>query len=202
MRHLSIYSLVLLSCLATGCKRQSTSTTVAASETYISSAGSVAFDVERKSSGPGAAGEWEASYTSHDKTAHFRIVLEPTATNVQFAGGRGKIVAESKSDATGLLIDLQKALEAKSLPHNISRASDLPFEYSILGENQSQIPGGNGGFNSIPPGSWVLLKVFFGDGEDESEVYLNLNPVLKKGEFSIKDVDYGDAVLSNLAKVL
>jgi hypothetical protein len=39
-------------------------------------------------------------------------------------------------------------------------------------------------------------------GAGSSEVYLNLNPVLGKGEFSIKDPDYGDGVLLELAKVL
>jgi hypothetical protein len=127
--------------------------------------------------------------------------LEPSSRG-KFAFGRGKIVAEPKSDATGLLINLQKALEAKSLPQNVSRATDLPIQYAILGQNQSQIPGGEGGFNSNPPGNWVLLKVFIGEGEDESEVFLNLNPVLKKGEFAIKDADYGNSIVANLAKVL
>jgi hypothetical protein len=33
-------------------------------------------------------------------------------------------------------------------------------------------------------------------------VFLKFNPVRRKGEFSIKDADYGDEVLRELAKVL
>jgi hypothetical protein len=38
--------------------------------------------------------------------------------------------------------------------------------------------------------------------EEENEVFLNLNPMLKKGEVSIKDAVYGDGMLAELAKVL
>ncbi|HEY3706860.1 MAG TPA: hypothetical protein VGL22_17490 [Terracidiphilus sp.] len=41
-----------------------------------------------------------------------------------------------------------------------------------------------------------------GDGDDESEVYLNFNSVSRKAQFSEKDVDYGDAVIAKLAAVL
>jgi hypothetical protein len=43
------------------------------------------------------------------------------------------------------------------------------------------------------------MKIFIGDGDDESEVFLNFNPVSKKAQFSEKDVDYGDAVVAKLA---
>ena len=32
-------------------------------------------------------------------------------------------------------------------------------------------------------------------------MFLNLNPVIKKGQFSIKDAEYGDIVLAHLARV-
>ena len=37
---------------------------------------------------------------------------------------------------------------------------------------------------------------------DEGEVFLNLAPALGKAEFSIKDSDYGNFVVGQLAKVL
>jgi len=46
------------------------------------------------------------------------------------------------------------------------------------------------------------MKIFIGEGEQEGDVFLNLNPVIKKGQFSIKDADYGDTVLAQLARVL
>lgn len=46
------------------------------------------------------------------------------------------------------------------------------------------------------------MKIFIGEGKHEGDVFLNLNPVIKKGQFSIKDSDYGDIVLAQLAQVL
>jgi len=46
------------------------------------------------------------------------------------------------------------------------------------------------------------MKIFIGEGDQKGEVFLNLNPVLGKGQFSIKDPDYGDTVLGQLASVL
>lgn len=69
-----------------------------------------------------------------------------------------------------------------------------------IGDNLSQ--GASGGFNAAPPGNWTAIKVFIGEGEQEAEVFLNINVVIKKGQFSIKDAEYGDLVLTQLAKVL
>jgi hypothetical protein len=46
------------------------------------------------------------------------------------------------------------------------------------------------------------MKIFLGKSDGPAEVFLNFNDVLHKGEFSIKDADYGDDVLGELAKVL
>lgn len=45
-------------------------------------------------------------------------------------------------------------------------------------------------------------SVPIGEGEQEAEVFLNINVVIKKGQFSIKDAEYSDLVLTQLAKVL
>jgi hypothetical protein len=76
----------------------------------------------------------------------------------------------------------------------------LLFKYVSFGENQSRSL--DGGFFTKPPGNWRPGKIFIGHGEQEGEVFLNINPVLKMGEFSIKDPDYGDVVLAQLASVL
>jgi hypothetical protein len=166
---------------------------------------SIGFDVEPVKSGNGSS-QWLATYASQGKTARFRIELGPaqgpdkpaSITNIKF--GKGRFVAEPGSDASVLLADLKKALEAKTLPAKMQRSSTLPFTFAILGENHSQASGG--GFNENPPGNWTAMKLFLGDGDEEAEVFLNLNPVTKKGEFSIKDPDYGDGLLKYLAKVL
>jgi hypothetical protein len=76
------------------------------------------------------------------------------------------------------------------LPDRVARAQTVPFTFASLGENQ------------LPSGRWSSLKLFFGEGEQECEVFLNLNPAIGKAEFSIKDSDYGDLLLAQFAKVL
>jgi hypothetical protein len=76
----------------------------------------------------------------------------------------------------------------------------LPFTFVNIGDNLSQAVGG--GFNLAPPGNWTAIKIFLGEGEQEGQVFLNINPVIRKGQFSIKDTDYGDLPLAQLAKVL
>lgn len=98
------------------------------------------------------------------------------------------------------MADLKKALEAKTAPANIRRVKELPFTYVNLGDNLSQALGG--GFNPSPPGDWTAIKIFIGQGEQEAEVFVNFNAAIGKGQFSIKDPDYGDLVLNQLATVL
>jgi len=53
---------------------------------------------------------------------------------------------------------------------------------------------------SKPPGNWLVTKLFFGD--DEGEVFLDLNPMEGAGGFSIKDVEYASVVMTELASVM
>jgi hypothetical protein len=46
------------------------------------------------------------------------------------------------------------------------------------------------------------MKIFLPQGGDDAEVFLDFSLDLRKGEFSEKDVDYGDEVLARLATVL
>jgi hypothetical protein len=143
---------------------------------------------------------YQAAYVAEGKTARFDIELTMARPSGQLpvAFTKGKFIAVRNSDASGLLMALQKTLQAKALPSNSVRVVELPFSAAILGEHVSHSP--NGGFAVKPPGNWTTIKLFLGDGS--SEVYLSLNPVLGKGEFAIKDQDYGDGVLKELAKVL
>jgi hypothetical protein len=112
--------------------------------------------------------------------------------------GKGRFIAEPGSEPEFFLADLAKVLEAKKTPTRTLRVAALPFEYVILGEKQSRSKDGS--FNDSPSGDWTVMKLFFGD--DQREVYLNFSPARNKAEFSIKDEDYGDFVVSELAKVL
>lgn len=175
-------------------------------EAYVSDPNSVAFDIEPLP-GRGSSQQWMATYVSQGKTAKFQIELSPStpiddkeSREFDIESGKGSFIAEEGSDASILLADLKKALEAKVIPTKVHRVKSLPFQFVSFGQNQSQ--GVGGGFNAKPPGNWTPMKIFIGEGEKEGEVFLNLNTAIKKGQFSIKDADYGDLVLAQLARVL
>jgi len=175
-------------------------------EAYLPDTASVPFDVEPVESVEGPL-QMKATYTSQGKTARFIIELghgkvssASDARDFPIKTGEGRFISEEGSDAGILLVDLQKALEAKKLPTLVPRSSSLPFTFAILGERQSQAPGG--GFNEKPSGNWTAMKIFIGQGDQEAEVFLNFNLVMRKGQFSMKDPDYGDLLLGELAKVL
>ncbi len=205
-RQTLLLCLVLLVIVLVACNRSQNDAQGAIAEAYVPDSGSVGFDVEPLPSGDGSL-ELKATYTSEGKTAKFTIAFAPAKTieakdskDFPMKIGHGKFVADPGSDASVLLADLTKALEAKTLPRKPKRVSVLPFTFVDIGDNLSQ--ASNGGFNSNPPGHWTAMKIFIGEGEQESEVFVNYNGVAKKGQFSIKDPDYGDLVLAELAKVL
>jgi hypothetical protein len=147
----------------------------------------------------------KASYTSQGKTARFTIEIGKSKasgpSDFPIKTGIGRFIAEPESDASILLADLQKALGAKQLPAVPAKLDSLPFVFAIVGERLSQAAA-DGGFNYSPSGNWTAMKIFIGEGDQEGQVFLNFNLALKKGQFSIKDPDYGDLVLRELAKVL
>jgi hypothetical protein len=69
-----------------------------------------------------------------------------------------------------------------------------------LGEKLSREKDGSQ--SPDPPGDWTSMKIFLPKGGDDGEFFLDVNPVLGKAEFSVKDSDYADYVLRELAKVL
>lgn len=194
---IALCGLVLLA----GCHAQKKET----AEVYIPDTNSVGFDIEPALE-PNAS-VWIGTYRSQGKTARFRFELGPAKTsdhpfpNVQVTSGKGRFTAVNDSEGDVLLNDLRIALEAKKLPTKVTRVAELPFTYVTLGEHQSQARR-DGGFNDKPRGHWTVSKIFIGEGEHECEFFLNFNPIIKKGQFSIKDPDYGDEVIAQLAKVL
>ena len=181
------------------CSRDSKSPSSPPVQPYSTAEGSLGFDIQPRGQ---PDGELVASYTSRGKTAKFRIELDRATssknTNLPMSFGKGRFLSEPGSDPESLLADLAEVLEAKKIPTKPSRSATLPFEYVLLGQKQSRSKDGS--FSNSPGGDWTSLKLFFGD--DQGEVYLNFSPVLNKAEFSIKDSDYGDFVIAELAKVL
>jgi hypothetical protein len=166
---------------------------------------SVRFEV-RNVSTEGTHHEWLCIHKHFGKTAQFRVQLEQECAksedvkNTPICFGKGKFFSLTESDSSQLLQDLQKALHAKNVPSHLKRLPFVQFDYVNLGENMSRLP--QGGFAENPRGDWTAMKLFLGKGEDEAEIFFNINAVAGQGEFSIKDEDYGDAVLKELASVL
>jgi hypothetical protein len=200
-----ICCLAILSTAAVACNQSVRGTQEHASDTYISVPGAVPFDIQPLPSKAGP--EWLATYQAHGKTARFRIEFRDAhnlddrdSLDFDAMSGKGRFVAEPGSDCSALLSDLKVALEAKSLPAKVRRVNTLPFTFVSFGRNQSQAP--DGGFFADPPGNWTPIKIFIGHGDQESQVFVNVNPILRKGQFSVKDPEYGDIVLKQLAGVL
>lgn len=116
------------------------------------------------------------------------------------ARATGKFVAVTGSENTALLEDLKVTLEGQHTPKNSIRVAELPFDAVVLGENLSRDQDGS--LSTQPPGDWTSMKIFLPKGGDQGEFFLHVNPVLGKAEFSVKDPDYADYVLQELAKVL
>jgi hypothetical protein len=146
---------------------------------------------------------YDCTYAARGKTARFRLQFRQDGTNkstMPIASAHGMFVAVAGSDNSALLEDLAKALEAKHLPASGARTAELPFDAVVLGENQSR--GATGGYMADSPGGWKTVKIFFPAGGDDAEMFLNLNPRERKAEFRMKDPDYGDDLLKQLATVL
>jgi hypothetical protein len=166
---------------------------------------SVLFDLKPSNPSPNAVGFqfYDCTYKSRGKTAKFRLKFKQGRRFADdFAVGmvEGEFLPVAGSDNSALLPDLKTALDAKIIPRNSPRVTGLPFDAVILGEKQSR--SASGGFSANPAGDWMTIKIFLPKGGDEAQVFLNLNPSLGKGEFSLKDSDYGDYLLRELAKVL
>jgi hypothetical protein len=180
--------------LAAGCKSKPL-----VEPPYTAADGAVGFAVKLETDKSNLDGptRWLATHTSGGHTAQFRIEFDGAKDSSRL--GEGRLVAVTGSDAIVLMRELNKALEAKALPARVTRMESVPFEYFVLGGNLYRQT--DGGLSGDREGNWTAIKLFFGQ-HDEGELFLNLNPVLGKGEFSIKDPDYGDYLVAELAKVL
>jgi hypothetical protein len=193
-----IFPLLLTLLLTSACKSK-----VPADEAYTPMEGAVGFDtkLERGPANLEQTTTWLVTSQSAGHLATFRIELGPSKeTHAPFpvGFGKGRLLSITGSDSSVMLAQLKTALQAKAIPQSTKRVPDVPFTYAVFGLQTRRYP--DGGYGPEKTGTWITLKLFFRDGEPE--VFLNLNPVIGKGEFSIKDPDYGDEVISELAKVL
>jgi hypothetical protein len=173
----------------------------------VSGEAPVDFDLEPLPTGGDGSRQWIGTYNSSGKVARFRIDFGApesapgkTAGDSAVKSGEGTLIPEPGSDSSVLLVDLQKALHASTAPRAPTTKISVPFTYVNLGDNLSQ--AGPREFNANPPGNWTALKLIFGDGDRESEIFLHINASTKKGQFSMKDPGKGDLALAELAKAL
>jgi hypothetical protein len=151
----------------------------------------------------GGVQRYQCTYEAQGKTARFRVEISEGATSHEqfpITSIDGKFVADKDSDDSVLLEDLKKILQAPRPALRSRKVSELLFNGVILGRNYGR--DATSGYNAEPAGNWTVMKIFLPKGGDDGEVFLNINRIDGKGEFSIKDSDYGDYVLNALAKVL
>jgi hypothetical protein len=127
-----------------------------------------------------------ASYPGRGSTARFDIALDGFQSIEFLSTGRVTLIAVPGSDAHSFLAALERALDATRMPSTPKRVKRLALDCVILDYSRKT--------------GWIHTKLFFGD--DQGEVFLNLNPRTGRGEFSLKDSDYGNYVLAQLARVV
>lgn len=199
-----MFSVALLVGSFVGCKQKAPETQTQIQDApYVPNDGSVSFNLLPTQGGAGSQ-SWLASYADESGVTKFSIELGPATTassNPSLSSGKGAFTPVTGSDPIPLLEHLKKAIQAKHMPVKIQQVDKVEFNYVVLGTNQSR--SASGAFSSNPAGNWMALKVFLGpNSKDEGEVFLNINPVTHTGEFAMKDPDYGDFVLAQIAKIL
>lgn len=120
-----------------------------------------------------------------------------------FALASASLIRRAASDCTRFLRELAPVLGFEGDLPAPPAASRLAVSLAVLGSNLSRGTGKEaiaGSFQKDPPGRWISTKLFLADGE--GEVFLNLDPTGRMGEFAIKDDDYATIVVTELAKVL
>ncbi len=119
-----VLALIASAAVVSECQSHSTAAKLAP-EPGLTDSMTVGFDIVPLPSAKGAIA-WVATYTSHGKVAKFRVELGgsdrgDSSVPIDIHFGNGVIKAESGSDASQLLADLKKALEAKHLPKKVQR---------------------------------------------------------------------------------
>jgi hypothetical protein len=159
-------------------------------------------EVSKKPISDGDEIVWLASHQSAKGIAKFKISIQIKSQSGGsiFTFSEGSFIRVADSKSAGLIGQLVSALSAKKIPASSKKVDLLKFNLAILGVDRSRSGGNKGGFTSEPKGSWIVTKIFLADGE--GEVYLCLDVANGVGEFSIKDEEYGDIVVKELARVL
>ncbi|MQB42947.1 hypothetical protein [Rhizobium sp. ICMP 5592] len=141
-----------------------------------------------------------ATYGERDSETKFVIEIQAPDEKegsgpISFSRGAFRHVPGSRP--TRFFEQLAKALTANAPSLSNAKLETLQFGIAFLGAATARLPGGGFGGGK---GDWYATKLFL--AQDEAEVFFNFNLVSGEAEFSIKDEDYGNTVLSELSKVI
>jgi hypothetical protein len=148
---------------------------------------------------------WTARYVSPSGIDEFEIELqiaEPVAPK-PFAHGAVIFRRRANSTRGTILADLSRCLGLRTVPTAGAPLNELRCDMSFMGSRLTRGAGPDmvaGSFTTLPPGDWIVGKVFFADGE--GEVFLAVNPVERRGEFLSKDPELSEAVARELGRVI
>jgi len=148
------------------------------------------------------AAEWDGQ----GEHTQFDILLRTPSPKADrpFTFSKGWLMARPPSQAKAFISRIAEIHGVKSSYKRFAPVDDLPMTIAILGRDLSRGTAEGdmvaGGFRSSPPGPWMSVKLFLKDGE--VELYLNINVTAGVAEFSVKDPEYGKALLPILASVL
>jgi hypothetical protein len=160
--------------------------------------------IEVKRDGDGTA-HYKAAAGAPGSSCEFEILLgaiKPTEAS-PFSFTTAALIRAAHADCEGFLSALAPELGFDGPLPTPPAVAKLDASIAILGVGQSRATHEAevaGGFTSTPPGPWLVTKLFLADGE--GEVSLNLDERDKVGELSIKDTDYAQVVVTELAKIL
>ncbi len=154
---------------------------------------------------PWHAGEGDWTFfdclTTTPSSAHFTIgVHTKTVDGHPFEWGEATLNLTDRNEGTRLLDCLSAAFKQKPPPDRTRQPLEAwKFATTVLGEGMKRSP--EGGFSGHG-GGWSATKWFLQRDGFEAEVFFNYDLTEMKGEFSEKDPDYREDLLSVMAIVL
>jgi hypothetical protein len=164
----------------------------------------------RETTQPGVAERaFELEYHGGGKVARFGFSFLPklVPADAPAAFTTGKLTSRPGSESSTLMAALAQAHEARAGKVNQSRRSALDVDVGYFGDKLHKGAGAGtiiaGAFNSLPPGSWIVVKLFVPTDQDEpGELFLGLNPQQGEGLFLVKDPEYWGLLEGPLGSVL
>lgn len=143
-----------------------------------------------------------------DPTAKVRLGMKaPKATDSPFSFSELRLSPLDRAASTRFVAATAKAFLVPVPAVAPKPRKLLPVKLATAVLGQSLVREGSGGGFSTPakgetPGTWTTTKVFFEKDEQYAEVFFNVDLEAGVAEFSEKDADYRDGLLTLLTRAL